>query len=543
MKRKLAALLIASMVFACVGCAKEKTGESQTKAGTEQTEQAAAEKESTDALKASEKPTELVVCAGPGSPITSGNFDPLQGFLVQGFFMFHSSLLKYDADLVLQNDLAVGEHEISDDKLVYTFHIREDAKFSDGTDLTAEDVAFTFNKMKDAGTDVDVSNLDVAEALDDHTVRFTLTEPQSSFIDQLGLVGIVPKNEYDENYAATGIGSGPWKMLQCDVDQQTIVVPNEYYYGEKPHFTKVTFVNLDEQAALAALKAGELDVSDISCEYALEEIDGMHLVTLDTVDTRVITLPTVPRTTREDGTVIGNDVTCDPAIRKALNIGIDRQQIVEEAYNGFGKPGYGWATSWSSMEPFEDGQTEKAKQMLEEAGWVDSDGDGIREKDGIKAEFDVYAFSFQMERYYCALAMANQAKELGIQVNCYADSSDVIRKNRYSSGIVYGLGEYTVHQIKGWYYTGVMMNCADYSNPEVDAAIDAAINSTTQEEAMEYWKKAQNIAAEDVPYLFLVNMDHCLFVRDGLDLGTIIPNPHGHGAPIIGSMNEWKWEE
>ena len=88
-----------------------------------------------------------------------------------------------------------------------------------------------------------------------------------------------------------------------------------------------------------------------------------------------------------------------------------------------------------------------------------------------------------------------------------------------------------------------MMNCADYSNPEVDAAIDAAINSTTQEEAMEYWKKAQNIAAEDVPYLFLVNMDHCLFVRDGLDLGTIIPNPHGHGAPIIGSMNEWKWEE
>ena len=118
MKRKLAALLIASMVFACVGCAKEKTGQSQTEAGTEQTKQAAAEKESTDALETSEKPTELVVCAGPGSPITSGNFDPLQGFLVQGFFMFHSSLLKYDADLVLQNDLAVGEHEISDDKLV-----------------------------------------------------------------------------------------------------------------------------------------------------------------------------------------------------------------------------------------------------------------------------------------------------------------------------------------------------------------------------------------------------------------------------------------
>ena len=79
-----------------------------------------------------EKRTEIVVCAGPGSPITSGNFDPLQGFLVQGFFTFHSSLLKYDADLVLQNDLAVGDYEVSEDKLVYTFKIRDDAYFSDG---------------------------------------------------------------------------------------------------------------------------------------------------------------------------------------------------------------------------------------------------------------------------------------------------------------------------------------------------------------------------------------------------------------------------
>lgn len=539
-KRIVSLLLVLCMVsvsFAGCGQKADNTRNMvETKASAAETP--ATETEASD----TEKSTEIVVCAGPGSPITSGNYDPLQGFLVQGFFLFHSSLLKINAELEMENDLAVGDYTVSDDKLVYTFKIRDDAYFSDGTQLKAGDVAFTFNKMKDAGTDVDVSNMDYAEALDDFTVRFVLSEPQSTFIDQVALIGIVPEASYDENYAANGIGSGPWKLVQCDVDQQAIVEPNEYYYGDKPYFTKVTFVNLDEKAALAALQTGEVDVCDISSEYALEEVEGMHLVTVDTIDTRVITLPTVPETTLADGTVIGNNVTCDSAVRKALNIGISRQQVIDDAYNGIGQPGYGWATSWSAAEPFEDGRVEEAKQMLEDAGWSDTDGDGIREKDGVKAEFDVYAFSFQMERYNMAMAVSAQAEGLGIQINCIADSSKVVSENSKTSGVVYGFGEYTAQQIKGWYYTDMPMNKASYSNPDVDDAIERAVLSTTPEEALEHWKEAQTIAAEDVPYLYLVNMKHCLFVRDGMNLGEIIPNPHGHGAPIIGNMNEWHWD-
>lgn len=527
--RILSLLMAMTMAFSMLaGCGAKTGSEAQTPEDSASTE---------------EKSKEIVVCAGPGSPMTSGNYDPLQGFLVQGFFLFHSSLLKINSDLEMVNDLAVGDYVVSDDKLTYTFKIRDDVCFSDGTQLTASDVAFTFNKMKDAGTDVDVSNMDYAEALDETTVRFVLSEPQSTFIDQCALIGIVPEASYDENYAAKGIGSGPWKLVQFDVDQQAIVVPNEYYYGEKPYFEKVTFVNLDEKAALAALKTGDVDVCDVSSEYALEEIDGMHLVTVDTIDTRVITLPTVPETTLEDGTVIGNNVTCDLAIRQALNIGLSRQQIIDDAYNGIGLPGCGWATSWGTNDQFEDGRVDEANQLLEDAGWVDSDGDGIREKDGLKAEFSVYAFSFQMERYNMAMAAAAQAEaNLGIRIHCVADSSDVIRANRKSSGVVYGFGEYTAQQIKGWYYTGMPMNVACYSNPNVDTAIEKAITSVTPEEALEHWHEAQQIAAEDVPYLYLVNMKHCLFVRDGLNLGDVVPNPHGHGAPIIGNMNEWHWD-
>ena len=484
--------------------------------------------------------TELVVSAG--SRFTSGNFDPIGGFLVQGFFLLHSSLLRYNEKLEFENDLAEGDYEVSEDGLEYTFHIREDAYFSDGTPLTASDVAFTYTQFKDAGTDIDVSNMDHAEVIDDHTVRFVLSEPQSSFLSQVALIGIVPEASYDEDYPMKGIGSGPWKVVQCDIEQQTIVEPNEYYYGEKPYFTKVTFLNLDEQAAIAAVKSGDLDLCMVGIEYAIEEVEGMHLERIETVDSRVLTLPVVPETTNEEGQVIGNNVTSDIAIRQALNIGISREQIIADVYNGIGRPAYGWASSWGLHEPFADGQKEEAIRILEDAGWTDSDGDGIREKDGVTAEFDIYSMAVQMERYYVSLAIADQAEALGIRINCYAEASDVIRENKMSSGVIYSFGEYSVQQLKSWYYTGTRMNCTSLSIPEVDAEIEAAINAISQEEALDHWQKAQEIAQEEIPYLFLVNVEHCLFVRDGLNLGTVIPNPHGHGAPAVGRMNEWHWE-
>ncbi len=491
-----------------------------------------------------DKPTEIVVSAGAGSQITSGNFDPLQGFMKQGFFLLHSPLLTYDANLNMVNDLADGDFTVSADGLEYTFKIRDDAYFSDGSKVKASDVAFTYTKMKDAGLDIDVSAMDHAEVIDDRTVKFVLSTPQSTFLDQVCLIGIVPEALYNENYAATGVGSGPWKVVQCDVDQQTIVEPNEYYYGQKPYFTKVTFVNLDEKAVISALKAGEIDVADISAEYAVEKIEGMHLVTVDTIDVRMMTMPTTPVHERaSDGKTVGNPVTSDPAIRKAINIGIDRDKVIEEAYNSIGKEGSGMIGAYAPDLSFEDGRVEEAKKLLEDAGWVDTDGDGIREKNGVKAEFNVYSMAVQMERYYCSLAVANQAKELGILMNCFSVESSETVANKWTSPVIYSLGEYTANQVKSWYYTGTRMNCASYSNPEVDRYIEAAIAATSIEEANNNWKKAQEIASEDLPYIFLVNLEHCIMVRDGLDLGKQIPNPHGHGAPIIGTMNQWKWEK
>lgn len=178
----------------------------------------------------------------------------------------------------------------------------------------------------------------MAEAKDDLTVVFTLNKRWSAFASTTALLGIVPEHAYGEGYGDNPVCSGPFKVAQLDKNQQVIVVPNEYYHGQKPAFKKITILELDEEAALAGAKSGELDVVMINPEYALEKVEGMHLETIKTVDNRGFNLPVIPEQKNAQGELIGNNVTCNFEIRKALNIGIDRVTIIKNALNGSGTP-------------------------------------------------------------------------------------------------------------------------------------------------------------------------------------------------------------
>ena len=122
-------------------------------------------------------------------------YDPLLGWGSYGNPLFQSTLLKRDADLNIVPDLAT-QWELSKDRKVWTLKIRNDVKFSDGSPLTAKDVAFTFNKGLEAGGKIDLSPLAKAEALDDTTVRLTLSQPDITFIQHILTLGIVPQKLY-----------------------------------------------------------------------------------------------------------------------------------------------------------------------------------------------------------------------------------------------------------------------------------------------------------------------------------------------------------
>lgn len=487
-----------------------------------------------------------------GTVLLAGGYDPIAGYGVWGPDIFHSALLKFNLESKLEVDLAT-DYEISEDGLTYTYHLREDAKFADGEPLTADDVVFTFMNAKASGSPADLTMLEDAKAEDDYTVVFSLNKPWSPFLTTTATIGIVPEHAYNEQYGDNPIGAGPWKVAEFQKEQQLILVPNEYYYGEKPILQKVTFLKVDEQTALATAKSGQLDLVLVESEFAKSEVEGMNLVSLETVSGLVINFPTIEEKVSENGELVGNNVTSDIAIRKALNIGIDRELIIENALNGIGDPAYGWSAKlpWGNADAyFEDNRLEEAKKILEDAGWVDTNGDGIREKQGVKAEFTVTGRSDDLQRYNTVIAVSEQAKELGINIIVESAPWSKCRVAQ-ATPTCWIFGSHNPMDVYRYYHSsqtgeGVIGNPSSYSNPKVDEYIDRALSASTEDKANEYWILSQWDGStgmkEDYPYLWIANSRLTYFVKEGLDIGEQRVHVRSQGISVIENLHEWSWK-
>ncbi|GGG77424.1 ABC transporter substrate-binding protein [Paenibacillus radicis (ex Gao et al. 2016)] len=501
--------------------------------------------------KAAETKDELLLAVG-SEP--EGGFDPTAGWGRYGSPMFQSTLLKRNSDMSIGTDLA-KQYKLSEDGKQWTVELRDDVKFSDGEPLTASDVKFTFETAGSKGSTIDVTNVEAVTVNGDHEVVFSLKEPQSTFITLLTSLGIVPEHAYGDDYASHPVGSGPYKLVQWDRGQQVIVAYNDLYYGDKPFFKKMTFMFLSEDAAFAAAKSGQLDVAYIPSAFSKQEVNGMHVETAKSVDNRGIMLPYVmPGEKTDQGYPIGNAVTADLSIRQALNYAIDRKALVDGILEGHGTPaftvndGLPW---WNPDTVFQDGDLAKAAKLLADGGWKDTDGDGIVEKNGVKAQFSLLYPAGDMTRQSLALAAADMAKAAGIQIDAAGKSWDDIGKLMYSNAVMYGFGSQDPIEMYNLYsskFRGVDYNNSGYySNAAVDEWMDKALRATKEKDAMDYWKKSQwdgktgTSVQGDAPWAWLVNIDHLYLVKDGLDIGTQKIHPHGHGWPVTDNIEQWRW--
>ena len=495
-------------------------------------------------------PNELVACVAAHGEEPEYGFDPLHGW---GYHdsgtdpLIQSTILKRDKDNNFVNDLAT-DYEISSDLKTYTVTIRDDVKFTDGSKLTAKDVAFSYNKAKELGEGADLSSMNEAKA-DGNKVVFTLNKSDSTFINKLTDVGIVPEANYNEDsYGQNPIGSGPYKLAQWDKGQQFILEKNPDYYGKEPYFEKITNLFLDSDAAFAAIKNGDVDIAEVPVAYANETVDGYHMEYFDSIDVRGISLPTQMDTGKvsEDNATIGNNVTGDPAIREALCVGINRQALVDGSLNGFGNvstTGVAGQLPWSFESPYQDGDVAKAKEVLAAAGWNDTNGDGIVEKDGKKAEFSIYYNSKATERQAIAVAVAEQAKAIGIEITPVGGSWDDITPNILSQGVVWGFGSADPFSIQHQYDSSVAG--VGFDNPEClnDSAVDALIQSAMGQElnsSYATWSQASQQANTNYPYLWIGTMDYTYFVSDDLDISNSTSLIYPHGGDIWGNIYDWK---
>ncbi|MEL6775899.1 MAG: ABC transporter substrate-binding protein [Cyanobacteria bacterium J06597_16] len=482
-------------------------------------------------------------------------YDPTLGWGRYGSPLFQSTLLKRDQDLNIVNDLAT-DYSVSEDDKTWTVTMREDAVFSDGEPLTAADVAYTFNKAAESGGLTDVTQLEEAIALDDTTVALTLKQPQSTFVNRLITLGIVPEHAHGQDYARSPVGSGPYQLVQWDEGQQMIAKANPDYYGEAPGIQRLVFLFNEEDAAFAAAKAGQAQVAAVPQSLAVQEIAGMQLYDVTSVDNRGLMFPYLPANAKEtaDGDPVGNDVTADLAIRQAVNYAVDRQTLVDGILEGYGSPAYGPVSglAWEETQAnIEDAQPEKAKEILAEAGWADGNGDGILEKDGVKAEFTILYKADDSIRQALALATAEMLQPIGILANVEGKSWDDIEPLMHSNVVVFGWGSHDQTEMYNLYHSqaaeGDYYNAGYYANQAIDSTLDLAMGAPSEAEAITYWKAAQwdgdaGVTAKgDAAWAWLVNLDHTYFVDECLDIGEPQVEPHGHGWPITANIAEWEW--
>ncbi len=414
-----------------------------------------------------------------------------------------SSLLRYNKDSELVGDLAES-WEWQDDKTVI-FHLRQNVKWHNGDAFTADQVVKSMEHILNPEVSLRAETLattiDKWEAVDDYTVKLTLKQADASVLRSLTTApgqAFIIHPDYDETTAGqsleTTIGTGPFMFESYEPGVSVKLVKNPDYFIEgMPYLDGIEFVIIaDTDARLTALRSGDVDM--------IEYIDFNSIASIKE-DPNVY----VPEGKGFYGCRLILDTTKAPTddinVRKALNFAVDRQMIVDSVLAGQASPIWGgWIPAGrfgysATLENTYSYDPEKAKALLAEAGWMDSDGDGVLDKDGQPL---VITFATYGPDWWSQVAEVVQAnmKDIGVTVELSIDEWAKYKEIRTANKEL-PAGEPGLYNIIGatiwgldlvdmmmYHVTDAGYNFGRYSNPDLDALYLQA-RATTDDAARE----------------------------------------------------------
>jgi peptide/nickel transport system substrate-binding protein len=336
-----------------------------------------------------------------GSP---DSLNPGNGLLSEAYTLYE---LVYDTPIGVDSsgefvpELAT-DWTVSDDGLTWTLTIVEGATFHDGEPLTASDVAFSLTLYRDNDDFPFLSSYVYdfveIEAPDDTTVVITTEEPVGNFESRLAFMYVVPEHVWAElddpvDFANTEmIGSGPFAMAEYRQGEYTRLSANRDYWNGAPNVDEVIFQTISNaDARITALTNGEVDAITEFPATAVANLRNQANIEVYIADVAaggsfrdVFFNMVAPEDCPEDGVCSGHPALQDVTVRQALAMAVDKQQIIDVAYLGLASPGVSLVPPGLGEFYIGDGaapafDADAAAQMLEDAGYVDSDGDGIRE--------------------------------------------------------------------------------------------------------------------------------------------------------------------
>ena len=422
----------------------------------------------------------------------------------------YNRLVKLDASKQVIPDLAT-DWDVSEDGLSITFHLRDDAHWHDGEKVTSEDVKYTFDTIKDNASYYLSSRLQIVDSIetpDQYTVVFNLTQPDVSFIADIGWYAcfILPEHIFNNGQAwednpasKEPIGSGPFKFVEHKQGEYVTLVANPEYHEGAPKLDRVIFSIIpDDATAVQALINGEIDV--------LESVPAANVDELLANNNIRMVLNEYPSPMRIIFNM-DNEVLQDVNLRKAIATAINREEISEKVYNGIQKPEYNmypslieWASNSEDTAP--KFNIEEARRILEEAGYTqDSEGYYVR---GIT--IDVFEDgNYPDAAKLMAATLAEAGIELIVQVHEFnAWNEKVIIQRDFMLELQGGFMGPDPAALYKRFGTGQGSNVGNYSNAEFDDLCLRAVAIGDQAERARLYKEAQAILAEELPYIPIV---------------------------------------
>ena len=346
--------------------------------------------------------------------------------------LIFSKFVKHDGAMQLVPDLiteipTIENGGISADHLVYTYHLRKDAFWHDGTPVTSKDVEFSYRVMIHPDINVETrQGWDIVESVetpDPHTVIFRLSEVYANFagdcfydesvLPEHLLAGALGEGFQSNPFHTAPVGSGPFVFEEWVSGSHITVRANHDYYGEGPYLDGITLKFVpDGNALLMQLETGSVMGIDNAPDELLVLADGLE-------GTTVYRNPALFNEHL--------DVNCehpalsDRSVRRAIAIAIDRKEISEKIYNGVWIPAY---SDEHPGSPYHSGygagrlryDPQEARQLLAGAGWKDTDGDGRRERGGRRLEIEITSTAGRASRERTQVVLQKQLSGIGIDL-------------------------------------------------------------------------------------------------------------------------------
>lgn len=476
----------------------------------------------------------LRVWAGSQTPITA-NYNPFAPTVLHGALgPIYEPLFFYNKTKDEEPIGLIGESfEYNEDGTQITVKIKPDLKWSDGEPLTAEDVVFSFTYE---ANNPEGNGLVSAEATDDTTAVLTYAAAQyTTEFQRMGSSYILPKHIWEEvtdfaNFTNEDpVGSGPYVVDKTTSESYTLVANENYRGADELAVKKVQYIAVDNnQTAQDLLAAGELDWTGMFVPNPDDVTGNGKIEWINTPQD-----PTVLYTCSNAELGCTGPQT-DVAVRQALNVAIDRTVIKDKAFVGLTgdiSPAYTllprdekWLTDDAYEVSPQEANVEEAGSILEAAGYTKGSS-GIYEKDGVPVELSLISVDGWTDYNDAAKLIAEQAEAAGIKVTAstvqWQEFSDARQGGQFQL-IVGGVVGTTIadpFQIYRDWFGGTEVqstspvgteipagrwNFSRYSNPTVDAAIQAAISTDDEAQKKELYATIQDAIVNDVPYIPLV---------------------------------------